>query len=194
MGEDTRYLCMGILLLSLICNFDILCGDTSAYFNYHSAIEGGNLKINDSSWGRNVTNNNFDAANPQLTRGFIGYNDADKAPDITSITVTPNPSTKGDKVNFNIRVADKNSSGLTYFWSELGNLVVSLNGADTPSPSFIAPHVKADTNVTFCVTVTNELGRTSYDNITATIKASNKAAKTNSIVLHEMTVNSTVLS
>ena len=182
----TRCVWLGILLFSLICDFDILRGEASTYFN-RSIIETG-------SSNSNFTNNNFDARNPQPTMVSSVHRYTEKAPDIISITVTPNPSTKGDKVNFNIRVADKNSSGLTYFWSEIGNLVVSLNGADTPSPSFIAPHVKADTNVTFCVTVTNEIGRTSYDNITATIKASNKAAQTNSIVLHETTVKNTILS
>ena len=104
-----------------------------------------------------------------------------------------NPSTKGDKVILNIAVAYKNLSELMYSWSEMGNLVVSLNGADTPTPSFIAPHVRTDTNVTFCVTVTNELGRTSSGNITATINASNEAAKIISIAIHGMHPNSTTL-
>ncbi len=193
MGMDTRYFWMGILLFSLICDFDILCGQSSAYFNNHLAIETARSKINNSSLEGNFTNNNFDARNPQLTMVSFGHGDAEKAPDITSITVAPNPSTKGDKVILNVMVADKNSTGLIYLWSEIGNLVVSLNGADTPRPSFMAPHVRGDKNVTFCVTVTNEIGRTSYGNITATIKASNEAAKINSIVLHETIANSTIL-
>lgn len=135
------------------------------------------LKMHYSSLGGNYTNNNFDTGKAQLTRVSFGHGDAGKEPAITSITAAPNPSTKGDKVILNIMVADENSSSLTYLWSEFGNSVVSLNGADTTSPSFIAPHVKEDTNVTFCLTVTNEMGRTSYGNITATIQASNKAPR-----------------
>lgn len=194
MGMGTRYFWIGILLFSLICDFDILCGQSSAYFNSHLAIETASSNINNSSLEGNFTNNNIDAWKPQLTMVSSGHRDAEKTPVITSITVTPNPSTKGDKVILDVMVADKNPSGLTYLWSEIGNIVVSLNSADTPRPSFIAPHVRGDTNVTFCVTVTNEIGRTSYDNITATIKASNEAAKINSIVLHETIANSTILS
>ncbi len=185
---------MGILLGTLICDFDILSENASAYFNNHSAIESASLKMHYSSLGGNYTNNNFDTGKAQLSRVSFGHGDAGKGPAITSITAAPNPSTKGDKVILNIMVADENSSSLTYLWSEFGNLVVSLNGADTTSPSFIAPHVKEDTNVTFCVTVTNEMGRTSYGNITATIQASNKAQRINSIVFHDTIVNSIILS
>ena len=108
---------------------------------------------------------------------FSNSNPEGGIPIIESITASPNPSTKGDKVILNIAVAYKNSSGLKYSWSEVGHLVVSLNGADTASPSFIAPHVRGETNVTFCVTVTNESGRTSSGNVTAIIKLSNAVAK-----------------
>ena len=112
---------------------------------------------------------------------FSNSNPEGGIPIIESITASPNPSTKGDKVILNIAVAYKNSSGLKYSWSEVGHLVVSLNGADTASPSFIAPHVRGETNVTFCVTVTNEIGRTSSGNITAKIQPSNSAPKITSI-------------
>jgi len=51
---------------------------------------------------------------------------------------------------------------------------VSLSGADTASASFVAPHLKRDTNVTFSVTVSDENGRASSMNITAIIKSSSR--------------------
>ena len=136
----------------------------------------------DSSGNSNSISDNFDTRKSLLTKAtFSDSNPEGGIPIIESITASPNPSTKGDKVILNIAVAYKNSSGLKYSWSEVGHLVVSLNGADTPSPSFIAPHVRGETNVTFCVTVTNEIGRTSYGNITAKIQPSNSAPKITSI-------------
>jgi len=136
----------------------------------------------DSSGNSNSISDIFDTRKSLLTKAtFSNSNPEEEIPVIDSITVSPNPSTKGDKVILNIAVAYKNSSGLKYSWSEEGEIVVSLNGADTASPSFIAPHVRGETNVTFCVTVTNEIGRTSYGNITAKIQPSNTAAKITSI-------------
>jgi len=142
--------------------------------------------------GSNFTNI-IDARSSLLTKISCSDSNAEEGPVITAITATPNPSTKGDKVILNIIVAYKNLSWLKYSWSEIGNLVVSLNGADTPTPSFLSPHVNGDTNVTFCVTVTNEVGQTSSGNITAIIKASNGAAKITSIAIHTMHSNATAL-
>jgi hypothetical protein len=167
---------IGIVLGSLFSNFDILSWHVSAYNNdYHDRIKTVNSKMYDTSGHSNSISDNFD------TRKSVLTNAEEEIPVIESITVSPNPSTKGDKVILNIAVAYKNSSGLKYSWSEVGDLVVSLIGADTPSPSFIAPHVRGETNVTFCVTVTNETGRTNSGNITAIIKPSNTAAKITSI-------------
>ena len=134
----------------------------------------------DSPGNSKSITDNFDTRKSFLTKVTFS-NPEGETPIIESITASPNPSTRGDKVILNIAVASKNSSGLKYSWAEVADLVVSLNGADTPSPSFIAPHVSGETNVTFCVTVTNEIGRTSSGNITAIIKPSNTAAKITSI-------------
>jgi hypothetical protein len=135
-----------------------------------------------SSGNSNSISDNFDTRKSLLPKANFSDSDPEgEIPVIESITLSPNPSTKGDKVILNIAVTYKNSSGLKYSWSEVGEIVVSLNGADTASPSFIAPHVRGETNVTFCVTVTNEIGRTSYGSITAKIQPSNKAAKITSI-------------
>lgn len=172
---------MGIVLGSLFSSFDILSWHVSAYNNdYHDRIKTLNSKMYDSSGHSNSISDDFDTRK-SLRTSAIFSNPEEEIPVIESITVSPNPSTKGDKVILNIAVAYKNSSGLKYIWSEVGDLVVSLNGADTPSPSFIAPHVRGETNVTFCVTVTSETGRTSSGNITAIIKPSNTAAKITSI-------------
>jgi hypothetical protein len=163
--------------------FDVLSGYVSAYINdYYDLINTHNSIMYDSSGNSNSISDNFDTRKSLLTKAiFSDSNPEGEIPVIESITVSPNPSTKGDKVILNIAVTYKNSSGLKYSWSELGEIVVSLNGADTASPSFIAPHVRGETNVTFCVTVTNEIGRTSYGNITAKIQPSNTAAKITSI-------------
>ena len=174
---------MGVVLGSLFANFDILSGHVSANNNdYHDPIKTLKLEMYDSSGNSNSMTDNFDPRKSLLTETtFTNRNPEEEIPDIESITVSPNPSTKGDKVILNIAVAYKNTSGLKYSWSEVGHLVVSLYGADTPSPSFIAPHVRGETNVTFCVTVTNEAGQTSSGNITAIIKPSNTADKITSI-------------
>jgi hypothetical protein len=93
-------------------------------------------------------------------------------PTITAIGANPNPSSHGDKVDLYVQVSSKDNGNFTYSWSEYGPLVVSLSGADTASPSFVAPHLKRDTNVTFSVTVSDENGRASSMNITAIIKSS----------------------
>jgi len=174
---------VGILLGSLFSILDVLSGYVSAYINdYYDLIKTHNSIMYDSSGNSNSISDKFDTRKSLLTKSiFSDSNPEGEIPVIESITVSPNPSTKGDKVILNIAVTYKNSSGLKYSWSEVGELVVSLNGADTASPSFIAPHVRWETNVTFCVTVTNEIGRTSYGNITAKIQPSNTAAKITSI-------------
>lgn len=93
-------------------------------------------------------------------------------PTITAIGANPNPSSHGDTVNLYVQVSSKDKGNFTYSWSEYGPLVVSLSGADTASPSFIAPHLKRDTSVTFSVTVSDQNGRASSMNITAVIKSS----------------------
>jgi hypothetical protein len=178
----TKYLRVGVVLGSLF-SIPILSGHVSAYGNdYHDRIKSLNSKMYNSSGNSNSISDNLDTRKSLLIKAsFSNTNPEEEIPVIKSISVSPNPSIKGDKVILNIAVAYKNSSALKYSWSEVGNLVVSLNGADTPSPSFIAPHVRGETNVTFCVTVTNESGRTSSGNITAIIKTSNAAVKITSI-------------
>lgn len=86
------------------------------------------------------------------------------------LTATPNPSVHGDIVVLKVHVSNEEVSSFRYLWSEHGPLIVPLSGADTASPSFIAPRLMVDTNITFSVTVTNEIGRASSMNITASIR------------------------
>jgi hypothetical protein len=103
-------------------------------------------------------------------------------PTITAIGANPNPSSHGDTVNLYVQVSSKDKGNFTYSWSEYGPLVVSLSGADTASPSFVAPHLERDTNVTFSVTVSDGNGRASSMNITAIIKSfSGRLAIVNSV-------------
>jgi hypothetical protein len=67
----------------------------------------------DSSGNRNSISDNFDTRKSLLTKAtFSSSNPEGEIPIIESITASPNPSTKGDKVILNIAVAYKNSSGL----------------------------------------------------------------------------------
>ena len=178
-----KYLWIGVVLGSLFSDIGIITAHVSAYYNDNQDwSETLNPKMYISFRHSNSISDNSDTRKSLLNEEIRNYsNPEEEIPVIESISVSPNPSTKGDKVFLNISVAYKNLSGLKYSWSEVGNLVVSLNGADTRSPSFIAPHVRGITNVTFCVTVTNETGRTAYGNVTATIIPSNTGAKITSI-------------
>lgn len=189
--KGIRCLSIGMVVCSLIWDCGILTEHVSAYINKNVSLISPDSKSCGSCVDSNSTNI-LDERTSLLTKISLGNNNAKEEPAITSITVTPNPSTKGDKVILKIIVDYKNASSLKYSWTEIGNLVVSLNGADTSSPSFLAPHLTADTNVTFGVTVTNEIGRTGSGNITAIIKASNEAVKITSISIN--TIPSKVLT
>src|SRR6476619_1735705 len=174
-----KYLWIGVVLGSLFSDIGIMTAHVSAYYNDN---QDWSETLNPKMYICNSISDNSDTRKSLLNEEILNYsNPEEEIPVIESISVSPNTSTKGDKVFLNITVAYKNLSGLKYSWSEVGNLVVSLNGADTRSPSFIAPHVRGITNVTFCVTVTNETGRTASGNVTATIIPPNTGAKITSI-------------
>jgi hypothetical protein len=112
----------------------------------------------------------------------LSNNNLSQIPIITSLTVTPNPSVHGDIVVLKVHVSNEEVSSFRYLWSEHGPLIVPLSGADRASPSFIAPRLMVDTNITFSVTVTDEIGRASSMNITASIKNSTYEAPEISLV------------
>jgi hypothetical protein len=112
----------------------------------------------------------------------LSNNNLSQIPIITSLTVTPNPSVHGDILVLKVHVSNEEVNSFRYLWSEHAPLIVPLSGADTASPSFIAPRLMVDTNITFSVTVTNENGRASSMNITASIKNSTYEAPEISLV------------
>ncbi len=60
---------------------------------------------------------------------------------------------------------------LAYAWTRNGTLAITLDGGDTPTPSFTAPNVDSDVPVEFTLTVTDGLSTTS-DTMTVTISDS----------------------
>jgi secreted PhoX family phosphatase len=55
-------------------------------------------------------------------------------------------------------------------WTQTGGPAVSLTGATTATPSFIAPSVPANTSLTFTATATSANGNQSIDTVTVTVR------------------------
>lgn len=67
--------------------------------------------------------------------------------------------------------ADTDGTILTYSWSQLSGVAVTLENANTPTPFFTTPIVNSDTPLTFRVTVTDDDAASSSDDVTVTIVA-----------------------
>jgi tetratricopeptide (TPR) repeat protein/streptogramin lyase len=65
--------------------------------------------------------------------------------------------------------SDSDGNSLTYSWKQTSGPTVTLNNANTAGPSFIAPIVSSDTVLIFALTVTDDKGSTSTDNIQVTV-------------------------
>jgi YVTN family beta-propeller protein len=57
--------------------------------------------------------------------------------------------------------SDLNNSPLTYFWNQTSGPEVTLSDLTSPNPTFTAPQVNEQTDLTFKLTVSNEDGTTS---------------------------------
>lgn len=68
---------------------------------------------------------------------------------------------------------DPDGSITTYSWTQTSGPEVSLTGADTAEPSFVAPDVQADTTLTFELTVTDNSGGTASDTVDVLVQDSN---------------------
>jgi hypothetical protein len=79
--------------------------------------------------------------------------------------------------------SDPEGTTVTYAWTQVGGPVVTLTGANTAQPSFTAPDVKASTELTFRLVVSDG-SLTSSATVVITVTASNRApvAKANIIL------------
>ena len=67
--------------------------------------------------------------------------------------------------------SDPEGGPLTYSWMQTGGPAVTINGADTANPSFTTPtDITVDTALTFKLTVTDDKGSASYDDIKVTVE------------------------
>jgi hypothetical protein len=69
--------------------------------------------------------------------------------------------------------ASSDSDGIvsSYSWNQIAGPSVSINGAHTSSPSFIAPHVSSITTLVFSLTTRDDKGASSTpDNVVITVK------------------------
>ncbi|WP_305849545.1 myxosortase-dependent M36 family metallopeptidase [Pyxidicoccus parkwayensis] len=68
--------------------------------------------------------------------------------------------------------ADADGQTVTYQWTQVGGPWVSLNGANTAKPTFTAPDVKANTELTFRLVVSDGTLTSDGDTVTVTVTQS----------------------
>jgi hypothetical protein len=65
---------------------------------------------------------------------------------------------------------------ISYLWQQTaGGLLVQLTGANTPTPSFVAPSITSGTTLTFRLTVTNNVGSSSSSSVSIFVTGNNMA-------------------
>ena len=82
----------------------------------------------------------------------------DNDPPTAVATATPNPANEGVSVTLNGSAsADPEGEGLTYAWTQVGTPTVTLNDADTATPTFTAPtELLTAATLTFQLIVTED--------------------------------------
>lgn len=65
--------------------------------------------------------------------------------------------------------SDPENGVLAYAWEQTGGTIVTLSNANTATPSFTAPQVALDEDLTFELTVTDDEGQTAVDEVVITV-------------------------
>ncbi len=77
---------------------------------------------------------------------------------------------EGNEVNLDASASSDDQAVTSFAWTQTSGPTVTLNGDDTATPSFTAPEVDANTDLVFEVTVSDEEGLSSTDQVTVTIE------------------------
>ena len=109
----------------------------------------------------------------------------EKASDQIAITVSPAPNqaptanagtdqavTEGATVTLNGSGADSDGSVASYRWQQSSGSSVTLANGAAASTTFTAPNVDSDTSLNFQLTVTDNLGQSTTDAVTITVRNS----------------------
>ena len=154
----------------------------------------GNLTLADAASRATPDGGTITATLDQTRRGMVGPGSALKVsggavadgsgnriePATVPITLTANlPPTvdagpdrtipEGDAVTLNGTASDPDGDDLAYRWSHDSALNVTLAGATSLSPSFVAPQVTSNTTVTFTLTATDGHNATAADSLNLTV-------------------------
>ena len=77
----------------------------------------------------------------------------------------------GTMVILSATASDPDGTIVGYAWEQMSGTTIILAGADTATAIFIAPDVSADETLTFRITVTDDDGATSSDDVKVTVTA-----------------------
>gem|GEM_PF-3578102 len=98
---------------------------------------------------------------------------------------------EGAVVSLGASATDPEGQGLTYTWTQTAGPSVALTGANGAAPSFSAPNMAANTDLTFQVAVSDGTN-TTYDTVTITVNADDDAPSDLAVVLDPVVGDATV--
>ncbi len=121
--------------------------------------------------------NNSATADTVTITTTAGTND----PPTAVATATPNPATEGVMVTLNGSASsDPENAPLNYAWTQVGTPMVSLNDADTATPTFTAPaDLLTTTSLEFSLVVNDGTNASAAATVTITITGVNDAPTAN---------------
>ncbi|MFO0827153.1 MAG: hypothetical protein U0572_03300 [Phycisphaerales bacterium] len=92
---------------------------------------------------------------------------------------------EGANVTLGASATDPEGQGLSYTWTQVGGPSVTLAHPHGPTPSFVAPELPANAQLTFQVAVSDGTN-VSYDTVTVTVNADNDAPTDVAIDVHDI--------